>query len=103
MGYEEVFLVEFREYYRKFFGSEVEEIMVLLRILVEKYYIRVNILKMSRSELMRWLRREGLKFKRSFYFEEGIYFEREGLNFDDDYDLGFKKVVVNKFVSESVY
>lgn len=103
MGYEEAFPPELREYYRKLFGSEAEEIMASLRTPVEKYYIRVNTLKTSRSELMRRLRREGLKPKRSPYLEEGIYFEREGPNFDDDYDPGLKKVVANKFASESVY
>ncbi|BAD86311.1 tRNA/rRNA cytosine-C5-methylase, NOL1/NOP2/Sun family, containing RNA-binding PUA domain [Thermococcus kodakarensis KOD1] len=103
MGYEEAFPAELREYYRKLFGSEAEEIMASLRTPVEKYYIRVNTLKTSRSELMRRLRREGLKPKRSPYLEEGIYFEREGPNFDDDYDPGLKKVVANKFASESVY
>jgi predicted RNA-binding protein (TIGR00451 family) len=103
MGYEEAFPAELREYYRKLFGSEAEEIMASLRTPVEKYYIRVNTLKTSRSELMRRLRREGLKPKRSPYLEEGIYFERKGPNFDDDYDPGLKKVVANKFASESVY
>lgn len=103
MGYEEAFPAELRDYYRKLFGSEAEEIMASLRTPVEKYYIRVNTLKTSRSELMRRLRREGLKPKRSPYLEEGIYFEREGPNFDDDYDPGLKKVVANKFASESVY
>lgn len=103
MGYEEAFPAELREYYRKLFGSEAEEIMASLRTPVEKYYIRVNTLKTSRSELMRRLRKEGLKPKRSPYLKEGIYFEREGPNFDDDYDPGLKTVVANKFASESVY
>lgn len=103
MGYEEAFPAELRDYYRRLFGSEAEEIMASLRTPVEKYYIRVNTLKTSRSELMRRLRREGLKPKRSPYLEEGIYFEREGPNFDDDYDPGLKTVVANKFASESVY
>ncbi|MDI3476234.1 MAG: hypothetical protein PWQ95_1962 [Thermococcaceae archaeon] len=103
MGYEEAFPPELRDYYRKLFGSEAEEIMASLRTPVEKYYIRVNTLKTSRSELMRRLRKEGLKPKRSPYLKEGIYFEREGPNFDDDYDPGLKTVVANKFASESVY
>ncbi len=103
MGYEEAFPPELRDYYRKLFGSEAEEIMASLRTPVEKYYIRVNTLKTSRSKLMRRLRREGLKPNRSPYLEEGIYFEREGPNFDDDYEPGLKKVVANKFASESVY
>ncbi|MBP1911303.1 RsmB/NOP family class I SAM-dependent RNA methyltransferase [Thermococcus stetteri] len=103
MGYEEAFPAELRDYYRKLFGSEAEEIMASLRTPVEKYYIRVNTLKTSRSELMRRLRKEGLKPKRSPYLEEGIYFEREGPNFEDDYNPGLKKVVANKFASESVY
>ncbi|MDK2913248.1 MAG: hypothetical protein PWQ79_163 [Thermococcaceae archaeon] len=103
MGYEEAFPPELRDYYRKLFGSEAEEIMASLRTPVEKYYIRVNTLKTSRSKLMRRLRREGLKPKRSPYLKEGIYFEREGPNFDDDYEPGLKKVVANKFASESVY
>lgn len=103
MGYEEAFPPELREYYRKLFGDEAEEIMASLRTPVEKYYIRVNTLKTSRSELMRRLRREGLKPKRSPYLEEGIYFEREGPNFPDDYEPGLKRVVANKFASESVY
>jgi NOL1/NOP2/sun family putative RNA methylase len=103
MGYEEAFPPELREYYRRLFGSEAEEIMASLRTPVEKYYIRVNTLKTSRSELMRRLRREGLRPRRSPYLEEGIYFEREGPNFPDDYEPGLKRVVANKFASESVY
>ena len=103
MGYEEAFPPELREYYRKLFGNEAEEIMASLRTPVEKYYIRVNTLKTSRSKLMAILRREGLKPKRSPYLKEGIYFEREGPNFPDDYEPGLKRVIANKFASESVY
>jgi len=103
MGYEEAFPHELREYYRKLFGNEAEEIMASLRTPVEKYYIRVNTLKTSRSKLMAILRREGLKPKRSPYLKEGIYFEREGPNFPDDYEPGLPVVRANKFASESVY
>ncbi|WP_297500501.1 RsmB/NOP family class I SAM-dependent RNA methyltransferase [Thermococcus sp.] len=103
MSYEEAFPKELREYYRRLFGSEAEEIMASLRTPVEKYYIRVNTLKTSRSKLIRILRREGLKPRRSPHLKEGIYFEREGANFDDDYEPGLKRVVANKFASESVY
>ncbi|WP_297510073.1 RsmB/NOP family class I SAM-dependent RNA methyltransferase [Thermococcus sp.] len=103
MSYKEAFPEELREYYRRLFGSEAEEIMASLRTPVEKYYIRVNTLKTSRSKLIRILRREGLKPRRSPYLKEGIYFEREGPNFDDDYEPGLKRVVANKFASESVY
>ena len=103
MGYEEAFPPELREYYRKLFGDEAEEIMASLRTPVEKYYIRVNTLKTSRSKLMGILRREGLRPKRSPYLKEGIYFEREGPNFPDDYEPGLPAVRANKFASESVY
>ena len=103
MGYEEAFPPELREYYRKLFGNEAEEIMASLRTPVEKYYIRVNTLKTSCSKLMAILRREGLKPKRSPYLKEGIYFEREGPNFPDDYEPGLPVVRANKFASESVY
>ena len=101
--YEDAFPEELRGYYRRLFGREAEEIMASLRTPVEKYYIRVNTLKTSREKLMRILRREGLKPKRSPYLKEGIYFEREGPNFPDDYEPGLKRVVANKFASESVY
>ena len=101
--YLEAFPLELREYYRRLFGSEAEEIMASLRTPVEKYYIRVNTLKTSRQKLMSILRREGLKPKRSPYLKEGIYFEREGPNFDDDYEPGLPVVRANKFASESVY
>ena len=101
--YAEAFPPELREYYRRLFGSEAEEIMASLRTPVEKYYIRVNTLKTSRQKLMSILRREGLKPKRSPYLKEGIYFEREGPNFDDDYEPGLPVVRANKFASESVY
>lgn len=100
---EEAFPEELREYYRRFFGSEAEKIMASLRTPVEKYYIRVNTLKTSRSKLMGILRREGLKPKRSPYLEEGIYFEREGPNFPDNYEPGLPVVRANRFASESVY
>ncbi|CAD5245291.1 RsmB/NOP family class I SAM-dependent RNA methyltransferase [Thermococcus camini] len=100
---EEAFPEELREYYRGLFGEEAEEIMASLRTPVEKYYIRVNTLKTSRSKLMSILRREGLKPKRSPYLKEGIYFEREGPNFPDDYEPGLPVVRANKFASESVY
>ncbi|WP_297464703.1 RsmB/NOP family class I SAM-dependent RNA methyltransferase [Thermococcus sp.] len=103
MGYEEAFPPELREYYRKLFGDEAEEIMASLRTPVEKYYIRVNTLKTSRSKLMAILRKEGLKPKRSPYLREGIYFEREGPNFPDDYEPDLPAVRANKFASESVY
>jgi NOL1/NOP2/sun family putative RNA methylase len=103
MGYKEAFPAELREYYRRLFGDEAEEIMSSLRTPVEKYYIRVNTLKTSRSKLMSILRKEGLKPKRSPHLKEGIYFEREGPNFDDDYEPGLKRVTANKFASESVY
>ncbi|ASJ01759.1 Sun/NOL1/NOP nucleolar protein [Thermococcus profundus] len=103
MGYEEAFPPELREYYGRLFGSEAEEIMASLRTPVEKYYIRVNTLKTSRSKLMSILRKEGLKPKRSPYLGEGIYFEREGPNFDDDYEPGLPVVRANKFAAESVY
>ncbi|WP_297477159.1 RsmB/NOP family class I SAM-dependent RNA methyltransferase [Thermococcus sp.] len=103
MSYEEAFPPELREYYRKLFGDEAEEIMASLRTPVERYYIRVNTLKTSRSKLMSILRKEGLKPKRSPYLEEGIYFEREGPNFPDDYEPGLPVVRANKFASESVY
>ncbi|QDA30407.1 RsmB/NOP family class I SAM-dependent RNA methyltransferase [Thermococcus indicus] len=102
-GYEEAFPEELREYYRRLFGSEAEEIMASLRTPVEKYYIRVNTLKTSRQKLMGILRKEGLKPKRSPYLKEGIYFEREGPNFPDDYEPGLPVVRANKFASESVY
>ncbi|NJE05481.1 RsmB/NOP family class I SAM-dependent RNA methyltransferase [Thermococcus sp. M36] len=103
MSYEDAFPPELREYYRKLFGGEAGEIMASLRTPVEKYYIRVNTLKTSRQRLMSILRREGLKPKRSPYLKEGIYFEREGPNFDDDYEPGLPAVRANKFASESVY
>ena len=102
-SYEEAFPAELREYYRKLFGGEAEEIMASLRTPVEKYYIRVNTLKTSREKLMRILRREGLKPKRSPYLREGIYFEREGPNFPDDHEPGLPVVRANKFAAESVY
>jgi len=101
--YAEAFPEELREYYRRLFGSEAEEIMASLRTPVEKYYIRVNTLKTSRGKLMGILRREGLKPKRSPHLKEGIYFEREGPNFPDDYEPGLPVVRANKFASESVY
>ncbi|ASJ11369.1 RsmB/NOP family class I SAM-dependent RNA methyltransferase [Thermococcus thioreducens] len=101
--YADAFPEELREYYRRLFGSEAEEIMASLRTPVEKYYIRVNTLKTSRSKLMSILRKEGLKPKRSPYLKEGIYFEREGPNFPDDYEPGLPVVRANKFASESVY
>ncbi|ASJ15155.1 RsmB/NOP family class I SAM-dependent RNA methyltransferase [Thermococcus radiotolerans] len=101
--YAEAFPEELREYYRRLFGGEAEEIMSSLRTPVEKYYIRVNTLKTSRGKLMAILRREGLKPKRSPYLKEGIYFEREGPNFPDDYEPGLPVVRANKFASESVY
>jgi len=101
--YAEAFPEELKEYYRKLFGSEADEIMASLRTPVEKYYIRVNTLKTSRQKLMSILRKEGLKPKRSPYLKEGIYFEREGPNFPDDYEPGLPVVRANKFASESVY
>ncbi|AEK73352.1 tRNA/rRNA cytosine-C5-methylase [Thermococcus sp. 4557] len=100
---EEAFPEELREYYRRLFGEEAEDIMASLRTPVEKYYIRVNTLKTSRGKLMAILRKEGLKPKRSPYLKEGIYFEREGPNFPDDYEPGLPVVRANKFASESVY
>ncbi|WP_148883121.1 RsmB/NOP family class I SAM-dependent RNA methyltransferase [Thermococcus aciditolerans] len=100
---EEAFPEELREYYRGLFGEEAEDIMASLRTPVEKYYIRVNTLKTSRQKLMGILRKEGLKPKRSPYLKEGIYFEREGPNFPDDYEPGLPVVRANKFASESVY
>ncbi|MCO6040453.1 RsmB/NOP family class I SAM-dependent RNA methyltransferase [Thermococcus alcaliphilus] len=101
--YREAFPEELQMYYYNLFGSEAEEIMKKLREPVEKYYIRVNTLKISRQKLMEELRKEGLKPKRSPYLEEGIYFEREGPNFSDDYEPKLPKVVANKFAAESVY
>ncbi|NJE30080.1 RsmB/NOP family class I SAM-dependent RNA methyltransferase [Thermococcus sp. 18S1] len=103
MNYEEAFPEELRDYYRGLFGEEAEDIMASLRTPVEKYYIRVNTLKTSRQKLMSLLRKEGLKPKRSPYLKEGIYFEREGPNFPDDYEPGLPVVRANKFASESVY
>ncbi|AIF70375.1 nol1-nop2-sun family nucleolar protein III [Palaeococcus pacificus DY20341] len=101
--YLEAFPEELQSYYRSLFGDEAEIIMEKLREPVEKYYIRVNTLKISREKLMEELRKEGLKPKRSPYLEEGIYFDREGPNFSDDYDPKLPKVIANKFASESVY
>jgi len=101
--YLEAFPEELQEYYRKLFGEEAEIIMQKLREPVEKYYIRVNTLKISRDKLIEKLREEGLKPKRSPYLEEGIYFEREGPNFSDDYNTNLPIVVANKYASESVY
>ncbi|WP_258083508.1 RsmB/NOP family class I SAM-dependent RNA methyltransferase [Thermococcus thermotolerans] len=101
--YADAFPEELREYYQRLFGSEAEEIMASLRTPVEKYYIRVNTLKTSRSKLMSILRKEGLKPRRSPYLKEGIYFEREGPNFPDDHEPGLPVVRANKFASESVY
>lgn len=103
MGYSEAFPQELQEYYRNLFGSEADIIMQKLREPVEKYYIRVNTLKISRDKLMEELKKEGLKPKRSPYLEEGIYFEREGPNFPCDYDPKLPRVIVNKFAAESVY
>ncbi len=101
--YREAFPEELQRYYYNLFGSEAEEIMKKLREPVEKYYIRVNTLKISRQKLIEELRKEGLKPKRSPYLEEGIYFEREGPNFPDDYNPKLPTVVANKFAAESVY
>ncbi len=99
----EAFPAELREYYQRLFGREARDIMESLRTPVEKYYIRVNTLKTSRSKLMNILRKEGLRPKRSPHLKEGVYFERQGPNFHDDYEPGLKRVVANKFASESVY
>lgn len=101
--YLEAFPEELQEYYRKLFGEEAEIIMQKLREPVEKYHIRVNTLKISRDKLIEKLRREGLKPKRSPYLEEGIYFEREGPNFPDEYNPNLPSVVANKYAAESVY
>ncbi|ASJ10643.1 Sun/NOL1/NOP nucleolar protein [Thermococcus sp. P6] len=103
MDYREAFPEKLRDYYRRLFGDEAEEIMASLRTPVEKYYIRVNTLKTSRSKLMGILRKEGLRPKRSPYLKEGIYFEREGPNFPDDFEPELPVVRANKFASESVY
>ncbi len=101
--YLEAFPEELQEYYRKLFGEEAEIIMQKLREPVEKYYIRVNTLKISRDKLIEELRKEGLKPKRSPNLEEGIYFDREGPNFPDDYNPNLPTVVANKYAAESVY
>ncbi|MDK2870589.1 MAG: methyltransferase [Pyrococcus sp.] len=101
--YKEAFPVELQRYYYGLFGAEAEGIMKSLREPVEKYYIRVNTLKISRDKLIQELRKEGLQPKRSPYLEEGIYFERQGPNFPDDYNPKLPTVVANKFASESVY
>ncbi|ALM75996.1 RsmB/NOP family class I SAM-dependent RNA methyltransferase [Thermococcus barophilus] len=101
--YLEAFPEELQEYYRKLFGEEAEIIMQKLREPVEKYYIRVNTLKISRDKLIDELKREGLKPKRSPYLDEGIYFDREGPNFPDDYSPTLPTVVANKYAAESVY
>ena len=101
--YREAFPEDLQRYYYNLFGIEAEGIMKKLREPVEKYYIRVNTLKTSRQKLIEELRKEGLKPKRSPYLEEGIYFEREGPNFPDDYEPNLPKVVANKFAAESVY
>ncbi len=103
MSYQEAFPPELRRYYRKLFGREAEEIMASLRTPVEKYYLRVNTLKTSRSKLMSILRKEGLKPKRSPHLKEGIYFEREGPNFPDEYNPNLQVVRANKFAAESIY
>ncbi len=94
---------ELREYYFGLFGEEAEIIMEKLLEPVEKYYIRVNTLKVSREKLVEELKREGLRPRRSPHIEEGIYFEREGPNFPDDYNPKLPRVIVNKFAAESVY
>ncbi|AEH25227.1 RsmB/NOP family class I SAM-dependent RNA methyltransferase [Pyrococcus yayanosii] len=101
--YLEAFPEELQRYYRGLFGAEADEIMRALREPVEHYYIRVNTLKISREKLMEELKREGLSPKRSPYLPEGLYFEREGPNFPDDYDPELPTVVVNKYAAESVY
>ncbi|WP_324735000.1 RsmB/NOP family class I SAM-dependent RNA methyltransferase [Thermococcus sp. SY098] len=101
--YLEAFPEELQEYYRKLFGEEAEIIMQKLREPVEKYYIRVNTVKISRDKLIDELKREGLKPKRSPYLDEGIYFDREGPNFPDDYNPKLPTVVANKYAAESVY
>lgn len=101
--YKEAFPEELQRYYYELFGNEAESIMEKLREPVEKYYIRVNTLKISRDKLIQELQKEGLKPKRSPYLEEGIYFERQGPNFPDDYNPKLPTVVANKFASESVY
>jgi len=103
MSYQEAFPPELRRYYRKLFGREAEEIMASLRTPVEKYYLRVNTLKTSRSKLMSILRKEGLKPKRSPHLKEGIYFKREGPNFPDEYNPDLPVVRANKFAAESIY
>lgn len=99
----ERFPEELRGYYSRLFGEEAGVIMKKLLEPVEKYYIRVNTLKVSREKLMDELREEGLRPKRSPYLEEGIYFERAGPNFPDDWDPKLPRVIVNKFAAESVY
>ena len=94
---------ELREYYRRLLGDEADEVMASLRSPVEKYYIRVNTLKTSRSHLMNILKLEGLKPRRSPHLKEGVYFNRKGPNFPDDYEPGLPRVTANKFAAESVY
>ncbi|WP_297416864.1 RsmB/NOP family class I SAM-dependent RNA methyltransferase [Thermococcus sp.] len=103
MSYQEAFPPELRRYYRKLFGREAEEIMASLRTPVEKYYLRVNTLKTSRSKLMSILRKEGLKPKRSPHLKKGIYFKRGGPNFPDEYNPDLPVAMANKFAAESIY
>jgi len=99
----EVFPRELKEYYLGLFGEEAAEIMASLKTPVERYYIRVNTLKTSRSNLISILREEGLKPRRDPELEEALYFMREGPNFPDDYEPGLPVVTASEGASESVY
>ena len=90
---------ELVEHLRMIYGNELELLMRSLLVPPRRLYLRVNLAKISRDELIRVLKEKGIAAYPDEYLEEAIYVEVTGPNKIPEADT---RIVVDKKTAESV-
>ncbi len=87
------------EHLREIYGDDLEQLMESLLTPPRRLYLRVNLRRISRDELLSMLRERGIMAYPDKYLEEAIYVEIKGPNKIPVTDA---RVVVDKKTAESV-
>ena len=84
----------------RIYGDRLRDFLTSILYPPKRYYIRVNVLKISPGELIDILRSKGFDVYRDEYIDEALYFKIQG---PFNIPLVDKVVVVDKYTAESVY
>ncbi len=84
---------------QRVYGSDLESAVAALKLPSERYFVRVNTLKITTEDLVKRFLQNGWEARRDAMVEEALYFKRSDPVEVPHFD---KEIVVDKFTAESV-